>query len=222
MQVYGDWLFYTSKGIHRINVDGSKHEKLFTGRITDMYVTKQGIYFINDKDNDRFYRMDVNGRNLECLSKDSFNDLLLVDHIFYGTLMDDYYRDLVSLDMNGQIIEVIKSGIAAGGMIKHDQFIYYRDQHTQYLKRWNLKTRMPELIVAKEITHFALDNRYIYYSTRDPESQYWDTKGLFRLDIIKDETITLDDKTVRTVGEVQILRDYVYIESDSMRILWVN
>jgi len=214
MQVYGDWLFYTAKGIYRINVDGTKYEKLFSGRITDMYVTKQGIYFINNKDNFRFYRMDVNGQNLECLSEYSFNDLLLVDDMFYGTRIDDYYRDLVSLDMDGQIIEVIKSGIAAGGMIKQDQYIYYRDQHTQYLKRWNLSTNVPELLVAKEISHFAMDDNFIYYSTRDPLSQYWDTKGLYRLDIKTNDTITLDDKTVRTVGEVQLLRDYVYIESD--------
>lgn len=214
MQVYGEWLFYTAKGIHRINVDGTRHEQLFSGWVTDMYVTPQGIYFLNGKDKSKLYRMDINGQQFECLSKESYRDLLLDENKFYGTLKDDEYRDLVSLDMEGQIIEVIKSGIAAGGMIKQDDFIYYRDQNTQYLKRWNLETNSPELLVAKEITHFALDDSFIYYSERDPSSLYGDTKGLSRLDISTSETIVLDDKTERTVGEVQILRDYVYIESD--------
>jgi len=214
MQVYGEWLFYTAKGIHRINVDGTKHEQLFSGWVSDMYVTDLGIYFVNGKDKSRLYRMDINGQQFERLTKESFRDLLLDENIFYGTLKDDVYRDLVSLDMDGQIIEVIKSGIAAGDMIKQDQYIYYRDQHTQYLKRWNLETNAPELLVAKEITHFALDDRFIYYSERDPSSPYGDTKGLSRLSLSTNETIVLDDKTERTVGEVQLLRDYVYIESD--------
>lgn len=216
VQVVGDWLFYTSNGIHRINLDGTRDEKLYKGRVMDLYVTPEWIYFVDYKNGSQLFRMTINGEELTCLNDGCFRDLLLDGDRFYATKVMNIEGDvanLVSIDLEGRESLLVEN-LYAHHLIKEDRTLYYRNSEDGYLWRINLDSLESEIVVLTQMTYFALDENYIYYSVRDEGTDAYDDIGLYRMDRSTQDTIVLDDTTVRSIGVIYLLGDRVFIESD--------
>ncbi len=214
VQIIGDWLFYSSDGIKRINLDGTSHDTLFKGFANDMYATTEYIYFINYKDHRSLYRMTVNGRELTRLNKNQFSDLLYDEYQFYATVKENDTYSMVIMDLEGRITETLLENTYASSMIKKNDFIYYRDHDTLHLNKMNLNTHEISAVVETPISYFALDDMYIYYTGRDESTQFKDAVGLFRVDETTGQTLVLDGETTMSTGSIQLLDDEALIESD--------
>ena len=216
LQIVGDWLFYTSNGIHRINLDGSREELLYKGHVMDCYVTPEWIYFVDYKNGSRLFRMTPNGENLTCLNESRFRDLLYTGRNFYAAITTGREADdgtIVRLDLKGNENLVIEEAYGHNLLID-GEYLYYRKSADWYLWRTNLTSLESEVVIDHRMTDFALDEDFIYYSTRDENSPSQDELGLYRMDRVSGETIILDGVTKRSTGMIQLLGNSVLIESD--------
>jgi len=216
LQIVGDWLFYTSDGIHRINLDGTRGDKLYDGGVMDMYVTPEWIYFVDYKHHNYLYRMTINGDDLRCIRDSCFRDLLFDGNKFYATMSkksNDDDEKIVSFAIEENEIRILDDAYGHN-LIKEDNYLYYRKSKDWYLWRTNLETLESEVVIPNRMTYFALDKDYIFYSVRDEDGAYHDDSALFRLDRETNDIIVIDDKTRRSTGVISLLGDQVLIESD--------
>lgn len=216
IQVVGDWLFYSANGIHRINLDGTREEELYKGSVMDLYVTPEWIYFVDYKNGSQLFRMTINGEELTCLNDGCFRDLLLDGDRFYATKVMNIEGDvanLVSIDLQGRESLLVEN-LYAHHLIKEDRTLYYRNSEDWYLWRINLDSLESEVVISDQMTYFALDQDYIYYSVRDESRDVYDDIAVYRMDRVTGDLITLDDKTVRSIGVIHLLGDSLLIESD--------
>lgn len=214
LQVLGDWLYYTREGISRIKTDGSQDTLLYKGGVTDLYVTHDWIYFIDYKAGYHLYRMDHNGKQFECINESKFWDLLYENGQFYGTIDDDNKGCLVLLNMDGEIIETIKKGVFADYMIKRGNVIYYRNSKNLNLCRINVLTKEIVYLATKEMSGLALDKDYMYITERDDREGLGDSRNIYRVDFEAYQFELLEDETLRPTGSINMMGDYLYVESD--------
>jgi hypothetical protein len=74
LNVFGDWLYYVSydaalgsRVIHRVRPDGSEEERLNDKEATMINVVGDQIFFANNSDARRLYRINVDGSHETCL-----------------------------------------------------------------------------------------------------------------------------------------------------------
>ncbi len=214
IQILGDWLFYTSDGVHRIKLDGSHSDQLFSGGALNMYVTPEWIFFVDYKNRRNLHRMTINGRDHQILSEEYVLDLLYEKEMFYATIKNGSTYDMVTLNMDGEVTGILQKDEYASGMIIEENKLYYRDGDEWFLRCMDLKSLEIENIIEVPITYYAMDETYIYYSTRDERSPYQDDSAVYRMDRSSGEVLTLDDTTLRSTGCMLLLGDDIIIESD--------
>jgi hypothetical protein len=74
LNVFGDWLYYVSyaaalgsRAIHRVRPDGSEEERLNDTEAIMINVVGDQIFFINNADDRRLYRINIDGSQEKCL-----------------------------------------------------------------------------------------------------------------------------------------------------------
>lgn len=221
LQILGDWMFYTDKHISRVRLDGSGETDLFSGWVSDMYVTPEWIYFVNFKDGAKLSRMTINGQELERMNDVYIWDLMFDGNGFIACIRsegkkedtDDYIYDLVTIDISGNITSTLMANTYASNIIKKGDLLYFRSDDS-FIYTYDMKTKTKTLLIDRPMSYFALDDRYLFYTGRDLSSQFKDAKGLYQYDLMTQKTKTFDDETLMPTGAIQLLGDYVMIESD--------
>ncbi|WP_368294536.1 DUF5050 domain-containing protein [Dehalobacter sp. TBBPA1] len=98
VNVLGEWIYYaedypseaegpghTVKGIFKLKTDGTQKSQLSTNYIRDLIVQGNLIYFINDSDHGRLYKMKTDGTGITKIADDTGCSSLNLqdDHIYY-------------------------------------------------------------------------------------------------------------------------------------------
>jgi len=134
---------------------------------------------------------------------------------FSAIVKNNGINQLVDIDYDGHVHVVIES-LPALHVQQVDDHLYYKNQDTDYLMKLNLNTFATEIIVDEPIHHFALDNGDIFYSLRVLTNNLYDGQGIYRL-TKEGETILLDNETLLSTGNLSILGEYIYYESDYVK-----
>ena len=220
LQLMDQWLFFTSDGIHRINVKTKEKEQLYSDGVMDFYLTEEYIYFIDYKRGLNLFRMGLNGENLQRINTSLILDLSLTDTGFLAVTELENQNQLIHIDFDGQS-EVLVSPFSGNQLIKLDSEIYYLDNQSDYLVKMNLTTQAKEILVDDLINYFAMDNEDIYYSLREETDEFNDALGIYKL-TKEGDILLLDDETLMSTGNLSILGDYIYYESDFKREPFAN
>ena len=220
LQLMDQWLFYTSDGIHRINVETKEKEKLYSDGVMDFYLTEEYIYFIDYKRGLNLFKMGLNGENLQRINTSLILDLSLTDTGFLAVTESENQKQLINIDFDGQS-EVMVTPFWGNQLIKLNNDIYYRDNQSYHLVKMNLTTQAKEILVDDLINYFAMDNEDIYYSLREETDEFNDALGIYKL-TKEGDILLLDDETLMSTGNLSILGDYIYYESDFKREPFAN
>ncbi len=220
LQLMDQWLFYTSDGIHRINVETKEKEKLYSDGVMDFYLTEEYIYFIDYKRGLNLFKMGLNGENLQRINTSLILDLSLTDTGFLAVTESENQKQLINIDFDGQS-EVRVTPFWGNQLIKLNNDIYYRDNQSYHLVKMNLTTQAKEILVDDLINYFAMDNEDIYYSLREETDEFNDALGIYKL-TKEGDILLLDDETLMSTGNLSILGDYIYYESDFKREPFAN
>ena len=221
LQILGDWMFYTDKYISRIKLDGTGEEELFSGWVSDMYVTPEWIYFVNSKDGSRLTRMTVNGEELESMNHVYIRDLMFDGNGFIACIRseekkedtDDYIYDVVTMDISGNITSTLMADTYASSIIRQGDLLYFRSNDS-FLYTYEFNTQTKALLIDSPVSNFAIDETFIFYTGRDLITRLNDPIGLFRYDLKTKKTNIIDEEIVMLNGSIQLLGDYIITESD--------
>lgn len=221
LQILGDWMFYTDKYISRIKLDGTGEEELFSGWVSDMYVTPEWIYFVNSKDGSRLTRMTVNGEELESMNHVYIRDLMFDGNGFIACIRseekkedtDDYIYDVVTMDISGNITSTLMADTYASDIIRQGDLLYFRSNDS-FIYTYDFKTQTKALLIDSPVSYFAMDGEFVFYTGRDLTTRHNEPIGLFRYDLKTKKTKIIDEEIVMSTGSIQLLGDYIITESD--------
>ncbi len=212
LQLMDKWLFYSSDGLYRMNLETKDIDHLYSKNVMDFYLTEYNIYFIDYKRGMNLFRMGLNGENLEKIYDSVVYEMWYTGEGFSAIVVNNAIKQLVDIDYDGNVDVVIDS-FRASRVQQVDDYLYFKEQDTDYLMKMNLDTLSKEVIIDEPIHHFAYDNGDIFYSLKVGTGKLYDGLGIYRL-TKEGETILLDDETLLSTGNLSILGEYIFYESD--------
>lgn len=124
------------------------------------------------------------GNSLQNISQ-SGSILYDGEYIYYIDWLSDNQIRRMKVDTKEQ--ELVIPGVSGFYLNKRDDWLFYRDMNSGYLRRYNVKTKANEDVVTKNVYEPKLVGEYIYYSDATDDSY-----DLYRtnLDGSVDEKIT--------------------------------
>ena len=205
LQVIDNWLYFSSSNkIIRKKLIGDLEECLYTGEVNTFWICQNRIFYTNSSDQNRLYRMDLDGKNIVCYSSSAADKFYVDDSWIYyqsnpirGTLDTVYHR--ISLDGKTEETLFKRKQITSYGLIVEGDWIY--DYNHLGINRIKKDGSSEETIVSTWVSCMNLYKGWIYYSDRDK-------KGLYK---------TKTDGTQKTLinsssfpASIVIINDWIY------------
>ena len=217
INVADDWVFFIQgEEVKRMKVDGSDTEIIFRGGYAlDLHVIGNWIYFINLGRDIQICRMDVNGRNLQNLSKkviDDIPDMAIYNNKLYYSYEHEETPCLRMMNLDGSEKQVL-ANIKTRDMVVEDEYIYYIDAGEWSLNRFRIKDKDIEKLSEKKIGKFNKDGKWLFYTIRLPKEPGWQYKGLYRIDDDGSNALVLDGDAYLDQGYIAVTKDWVLYDS---------
>jgi hypothetical protein len=192
-QIWDGWLYYCNLNdecISRIRLDGSKRENLpmiFAGTKVNAYtsicVVNEYIFAI-DVINDGFYKMNMDGSNVELVIADDIRNYYIYDESIYYTydyssLSSEKYEDgIYRMKLDGSEKRKINNieSLRLSPIYVLDGWIYFLDAES-YLCRYNLDSNQITILDEKRTGGVNYYNDFILYPSVDNDGAH----GIYRM-----------------------------------------
>ena len=174
-----------------------------------MQVIGNYIYFISLRDDNKIIRIDVNGQNRQILSNKDIDDMAVHnENIYYSyETKDDVYLELMNIDGSEK---QLLSNIKTRNMIVDDEYIYYLDDYEEALYRMNLNDKSIEKLSNKVILKFIKDDKYIFYTLKNPNDKGFRFMGLYRMNLDGSNVVALGSDSYLDELSIGVTEDYVF------------
>lgn len=213
LNLLGDWIYYTSgKGLNRIRIDVKDNETIYKlGYLSDINMKGNDIYFINYSDNDKIYKMDINGRNLQTFLDVSASDIAIYEDeiiVSYSKRGKNYVK---SFDFNGSE-KRIELETLVYNLVKWEGYYYFIGEDYKLYKNKADGTTDPEVLVDHKVSSYFITEAGIFYSSHSEDAGY-PGKDIFKINLDGTENTLLISS--RMVGGFARLGDFIiYTSSD--------
>jgi hypothetical protein len=210
INVLENWIFYRQGAkINRLDIRDGNIKTIFRGHSLQMQVLGKHIYFINLDDDYKLYRMDVNGQNKEILHEEKIIDMAIYDSKIYYSYENNGEDFLERMDIDGREKEFL-TDVKAKNMVKDNEYIYYLDVDKDQLCRMKLEDYTIESLSNEKIFTFVKDNEYIFYTLKKPQKNYFEIKGLYKMDIDGGNKITIDGESYLDTLGLGLTEEWIF------------
>ena len=199
--------------LSKMNLDGSNYSAILGG--TPSYITIDGeyYYFIIESDNDsKIYRCSLGGNDLlQLVYSDATYLQVTKDYLYYNkydvssgkTL--GFYRS----NKDGSYEQPVMQKEIYYSYVVGDYLYYQDDIDNERIHRFNLKTKIDEVVTSGISYGFIIDGEYAYYVKNDNSVADDDFSGT----LVKIDLITKTETTIRNgvfTGGMNVTDSYIY------------
>ncbi len=202
----GNWIYYSSNYIYKINIDGTGLKKVCNDEALYIRVVGDWIYYVNLSDNSKLYKIRTSGLDRTKISDDTVNNFVVSDGWIYYINNSDrgtFYR--ITTDGTGK--SQMSSEYAAYINIS-DGWVYYTPNNQIY--------KMKPDGTQKQATGIdAIPESWAVFNISGDSVYLYKNYALYKIKLDGSSTTVLDsDLSFNLVSSINVFGDWVYYRSD--------
>jgi len=181
VDIYGECLYYTEeqRNIYKISADGKK-QKICDDLCSEFIILDEWIYYCDRRDDNRFYKININGSSRQKLSEDSFAEymgddeyyytyIIINEWVYYNGCEDNYILlydneyDIYRMRLDGSVKQKLID--KCNNMHIIDEWIYFSDiKNGRKLCKMRLDGSDKKVITDDRVGYLSLLGEWIYYN----------------------------------------------------------
>lgn len=219
--IYGDYIYYKKWNVYqefledddwkifRINKDGSGKTEICNNKVYGNYILyKNYIYYQNFDDNNKLYKVDINGNFKTKIIDDDINMFQIEDNWIYYLNK----KGILKANLNGESLSIIDYNAICTEFIVNKGVIYYINYADNTLCKVNKDGTGKQGLVTN-CCNISIQDNYIYYYK---ENENYTKEAIFKMDLNNNNEQSLLSIDGDYLLFFHLVGDWLYFNSEDL------